>query len=65
MTTINNGPIGVLSPLDLPAIDLANFVGYNVWTAWLLAFAFLLLRRPNRWAISPRPAEPARTVAQR
>ena len=35
---------GVLSPLDLPGVDLANFVGYVLWSVWLLAFAVLLLR---------------------
>lgn len=37
---------GVLSPLDLPIIDTANFVGYVMWSLWLIAFAVLLLRRP-------------------
>jgi hypothetical protein len=38
---------GVLSPLDLPIIDTANFVGYVLWSAWLVAFAVLLVRRPH------------------
>ncbi|MGV8910040.1 MAG: DUF4386 family protein [Propionicimonas sp.] len=38
---------GVLSPLDLPLIDLANFAGYVLWSAWLVAFAVLLVRRPD------------------
>ena len=38
---------GVLSPLDLPAIDLANFVGYVLWSLWIVTFAVLLLRRPR------------------
>lgn len=37
---------GVLSPLDLPIIDTANFIGYVMWSLWLIAFAVLLLRRP-------------------
>ena len=36
---------GVLSPLDLPAVDLANFVGYVAWSGWLLVLAVLLLIR--------------------
>jgi hypothetical protein len=48
---------GVLSPLDLPAIDLANFVGYILWSAWLLAFAVLLLGRPRTG--NPTTTEPA------
>ena len=38
---------GVLSPLDLPMIDMANFVGYILWSVWLVAFAVLLIRRPR------------------
>jgi hypothetical protein len=37
---------GVLSPLDLPLIDLANFVGYVLWSGWLIAFAILIVREP-------------------
>jgi hypothetical protein len=38
---------GVLSPLNLPVIDTANFFGYILWSAWLVAFGVLLLRRPR------------------
>jgi Domain of unknown function (DUF4386) len=38
--------IGVFVPLDLPGADLANFLGYILWSVWLLAFAFLIWRRP-------------------
>jgi hypothetical protein len=38
---------GALSPLDLPIIDAANFIGYVLWSVWLLAFAVLLLLRPR------------------
>ena len=38
---------GVLSPLDLPGIDVANFIGYVLWSLWLVIFAVLLLRRPR------------------
>ena len=34
---------GVLSPLDLPVIDQANFIGYVLWSIWLVVFAILLL----------------------
>jgi hypothetical protein len=33
---------GVQSPLDLPGIDMANFVGYVLWSFWLVSFAVLL-----------------------
>ena len=38
---------GLLSPLDLPLVDTANFVGYVLWSLWLIAFGVLLLRRPR------------------
>lgn len=37
---------GVLIPLDVPGTDLANFVGYVLWSVWLLALAVHLVRRP-------------------
>ena len=37
--------LGVASPLDLPLIDDANFVGYVLWSGWLAAFEVVLLRR--------------------
>jgi len=44
--------LGVLSPLALPVLDMANFVGYVLWSAWLLIFAAVLVRcgvrRPTR-----------------
>ncbi|HEY5848648.1 MAG TPA: DUF4386 domain-containing protein [Microlunatus sp.] len=35
---------GALSPLNLPLIDDANFIGYVLWSVWLVIFAILLLR---------------------
>ena len=46
----------VLSPLDLPVIDLANFIGYVLWSIWLVAFAILLLRRPRTGTAAPARA---------
>lgn len=37
---------GVLSPLSVPGVDLANFIGYVLWSLWLVAFAVVLFRRP-------------------
>ena len=37
--------LGVASPLDLPLVDDANFVGYVLWSGWLVAFGVVLLRR--------------------
>jgi Domain of unknown function (DUF4386) len=48
---------GVLSPLDLPGIDLANFIGYVLWSVWLVVFGLLLLlRRPRTTAAAPARA---------
>jgi hypothetical protein len=38
---------GVLSPLNVPILDTANFIGYVLWSIWLLVFAVLLIRRPR------------------
>ncbi|HTE59633.1 MAG TPA: DUF4386 family protein [Solirubrobacteraceae bacterium] len=44
--------VGVLSPLDLPVIDTANFVGYILWSVWLIAFGVIILVRERRAGIS-------------
>jgi len=44
--------VGVLSPLDLPVVDSANFIGYVLWSVWLIAFGVAVLvreRRPAKW----------------
>jgi hypothetical protein len=40
--------VGVLSPLDLPAVDTANFFGYVLWSIWLIAFGIVLLVRERQ-----------------
>jgi hypothetical protein len=35
---------GVLVPLHVPGTDLANLVGYVLWSVWLLAFAVIVWR---------------------
>ena len=40
--------LGVFSLLELPVVDLANFVGYVLWSVWLLIFAAVLVRRGVR-----------------
>lgn len=40
--------VGVLVPLDVPGADFANFVGYILWSIWMLALATLIWRRPSR-----------------
>jgi hypothetical protein len=44
---------GVFSPLQLPVVDLANFVGYVLWSVWLLIFAAVLARRGARQPSRP------------
>jgi hypothetical protein len=36
---------GVISPLGVPGVDFANFLGYVLWSVWLVAFAVVLLVR--------------------
>jgi hypothetical protein len=45
--------VGVLSPLDLPVVDTANFLGYVLWSVWLIAFAVVILVRERRVAAAP------------
>ena len=49
--------VGVLSPLDLPVVDTANFFGYVLWSLWLIAFGVVILR--------PRAARRAAGAASR
>jgi hypothetical protein len=46
---------GVLSPLQLPVVDVANFIGYVAWSAWLVVFAVLILRLQRARASEPGP----------
>ena len=47
---------GVLSPLDLPVVDTANFLGYVLWSIWLIAFGVVILVRERRAARRRRRA---------
>jgi Domain of unknown function (DUF4386) len=47
--------VGVLVPLDVPGADFANFLGYILWSVWMLAFAALILRRPERIGPAAQP----------
>jgi hypothetical protein len=40
--------VGVFSPLGVSAIDTANFIGYVLWSAWLIAFAIVILLHERR-----------------
>jgi hypothetical protein len=54
--------VGVLVPLDVPGADFANFVGYILWSVWMLAFAILILQRPDRIAVTTQ-APPSKEAA--
>jgi hypothetical protein len=55
---------GVLSPLQLPGVDFANFIGYVMWSVWLVIFATPILRhsRIRVGASTPVPSAAVRTV---
>jgi hypothetical protein len=56
---------GILTPLHLPLVDTANFIGYIMWSIWLVTFAILILvRQPHSRAATPEP-EPTPSGAQR
>ena len=40
--------VGVLSPLGLPVIDTANFLGYILWSVWLITLAAVILVHERR-----------------
>lgn len=44
--------VGVLVPLDVPGADFANFVGYVLWSIWLLVVAGVIWRRYRRRSAS-------------
>ena len=57
---------GVLSPWDLPGVDLAHFLGYVLWSIRLVVSAGLLPRRPvgtSSVAQRSRPYDSARSAA--
>lgn len=50
---------GILTPLHIPGTDLANFAGYLLWSAWLIALACTLHRTMVRRAAPSDAGEPA------
>ena len=42
--------VGVFSPLDLAGVDAANFIGYVLWSVWLIAFGVVVLVHERREA---------------
>jgi hypothetical protein len=53
---------GVLSPLELTVVDRANFIGYVLWSLWLIAFAVVLLRRGRTTATAETDTRTAVTA---
>jgi hypothetical protein len=53
--------VGVLSPLDLPVVDTANFLGYVLWSIWLIAFGVVIIVRERRARTAPTPSPAAVT----
>jgi hypothetical protein len=51
---------GVFSPLDLSGVDTANFFGYVLWSAWLVAFGVVVLVHERRTATTSSTSAPAR-----
>jgi hypothetical protein len=49
---------GVLTPLGVPVVDTANFVGYIAWSVWLVVFAVLILRHARSAARQLQPLPP-------
>ena len=43
---------GVVSPLGLPVVDAANFIGYVLWSIWLIAFGVVMLVHERRQTAS-------------
>jgi hypothetical protein len=50
---------GVLSPLSLPVVDTANFLGYVLWSLWLIALGVVILVHERRARTSPATPNPA------
>ncbi|HEX5899560.1 MAG TPA: DUF4386 family protein [Solirubrobacteraceae bacterium] len=48
--------VGVLSPLGLPVIDTANFLGYVLWSVWLIALAVVIVVHERRHATATSAA---------
>lgn len=44
--------LGVFAPLEVPGVDFANFLGYVLWSVWLVAFAVVILRHERRASVA-------------
>jgi hypothetical protein len=48
--------VGVLGPLDLPAVDAVNFIGYVLWSVWLIAFGVVIFVHERRGVRATAPS---------
>ena len=48
---------GVLVPLQLPLVDDGNFIGYILWSVWLVTFAILILRHDRSRGAAAQPVQ--------
>ncbi len=39
---------GVVEPLGVPGVGLTNYLGYVLWSVWLIALAVVVLRDRRR-----------------
>jgi len=51
---------GVFAPIGVELLDTANFLGYVLWSVWLIAFAVVILVHERRAAAAP--ATPSRAA---
>jgi hypothetical protein len=54
--------VGVLSPLELPVIDTANFIGYILWSIWLISLGVVILHHERRPVATPAPVSAIATT---
>lgn len=47
---------GIVEPFDVPEAGLSNFIGYIVWSGWLVALAVIVLRGSSRPVRRPTDA---------
>jgi hypothetical protein len=45
--------IGVVSPLDPPGVDTANFFGYVLWSIWLVALGVVIFVHERHRSVAP------------
>ena len=55
--------VGVISPLDLPVVDAANFLGYVLWSFWLIAFGVVIFVRERRASAAESRSQRAAVVS--